>query len=230
MRSMRLFVCASMMLGTAPSVAAQSLAGGTVQGRVADSAGQPVFDATVTLVSATAGFARYARTSRDGEFIFRFAQPGEYEVLIEKVGFHPVVIRGVEVNPGNHARVDAPLAAAPAGEAELRELLYQGTGARPSDHFAISEFILREMPETGRELTSLGRYATVFGEHLGGLGVPGRWAAIRVDGFPVSPLPGVVPAASPMANLPVSWISQAMFLPDGADVGWGGSPGAYVDA
>jgi len=60
---------------------------GSITGRVTDSSGQALGDATVSLVRARTGDVRKASTNREGVYTFPAVQPGTYTVRVEAQGF-----------------------------------------------------------------------------------------------------------------------------------------------
>jgi hypothetical protein len=80
-------------------LAAQSVVVGAISGLVTDSAGNPLRDADVTLSERLTGLARGAVTSRVGRFSFRLIPPGSYDLYVERVGYRPQRVRGVDLGP-----------------------------------------------------------------------------------------------------------------------------------
>src|SRR5215468_1456616 len=59
----------------------------TVQGRVYDSSGAAISQATVTAVNAATGLSRGTSASAVGEYQISLLPPGDYTVAAEKAGF-----------------------------------------------------------------------------------------------------------------------------------------------
>lgn len=69
-----------------PALIGQTVTG-VVSGSVADSSGQYIPGAFVTLTSETTGEARRSPTEATGDFVFTAVQPGRYTVSVESQGF-----------------------------------------------------------------------------------------------------------------------------------------------
>lgn len=59
-----------------------------IAGSVNDAVGQPIAEATVTLISAAGGAARHVKTDAVGHFQFEQLTAGRYEVAADKASFH----------------------------------------------------------------------------------------------------------------------------------------------
>lgn len=223
-------VCA--IVAVAP-LNAQSLTGTTVRGVVTEQDGAPVFDASVTLVSTNAGFSRQTRTTRAGDFEYRFTAPGVYDLLIEKVGYHPLRIRGIVVSATGSLEVSAAVAAAETGTIEPREIRYDSPAGSTlgAGRHSMPRFLLNGVPSAGRELTSLARFATTADPDLSVEGLPGRWTGVRLDGFQVAPaLYPDHPGAGAVEHMPVAWIRHAELVEHAVDVEWGGTAAGHMSA
>src|SRR5580765_443521 len=59
----------------------------TIQGRVYDTSGAAISQATVTAVNVSTGFSRSAAGSATGDYQISFLPVGDYTVTAEKTGF-----------------------------------------------------------------------------------------------------------------------------------------------
>jgi iron complex outermembrane receptor protein len=86
MRMFRVFRCCLMAVVVLCTGASAAWAQGSVTGRVVDSQGAAISDATVTLTSGT-GQARTTRTGQDGRFTFEQVSPAPYTIRAAAPGF-----------------------------------------------------------------------------------------------------------------------------------------------
>jgi len=107
--TLRSITVAILALAFATPLAAQSIANGTVRGMVKDSTGRPLGNVRIALTDRVSGFTHVALTPRAGRFAFPFLAPGEYDVLVERLGFLPVEVRGIAVVPAGQAEIDVIL-------------------------------------------------------------------------------------------------------------------------
>ena len=95
---------------SATESAAQSITSGELNGRVVDTSGQPISQARVVATSVTSGWERVVLTPRSGEFEFTQVPPGEYELLVEIIGYGPVRVTDIPIRPGQDIRVPVTIA------------------------------------------------------------------------------------------------------------------------
>jgi hypothetical protein len=72
-----------LLLQLVPSLIAQTAGMGVLTGRVVDSSGNPVANATVTVTSVDNGQARSATTGTDGSYRFDDLPLGNYRMKLE---------------------------------------------------------------------------------------------------------------------------------------------------
>ena len=99
-------VCLSVAF--APFLMAQTGGMGTLMGRVIDTSGNAVTNATVTATSVDNGRMRSATTGPDGTYKLDMA-PGNYRVKLEAIGFKTVEIPSVTVSGTETAVLDEKL-------------------------------------------------------------------------------------------------------------------------
>jgi hypothetical protein len=73
---------------------------GDITGRVLDSQGNAVANATITARNPATALTRSARTSDDGDYTVSQLPPGIYEVTVEASGFGKIIQKDFEVNVG----------------------------------------------------------------------------------------------------------------------------------
>jgi len=100
------WVCLSVAF--APFLMAQTAGMGTLMGRVIDTSGNAVTNATVTATSVDNGRMRSATTGPDGTYKLDMA-PGNYRVKLEAIGFKTVEIPSVTVSGTETAVLDEKL-------------------------------------------------------------------------------------------------------------------------
>ena len=98
----RLCVCLAVLLGFTSQLLAQEVAG-AVQGRVLLPDSAPASDVRVTIAGPNLQGSRSAATDLRGFFQIRALPPGAYELRVTRIGYRPVVVRGVDVALGRTA-------------------------------------------------------------------------------------------------------------------------------
>jgi len=97
------------VLVMAPSLRAQSSSTGALSGRLTDSSGAAIPNATVTLTSADTAQSRTTMTESDGTYKFGLLPPAKYQLRIEASGFKTVNIPTVTVSVTETAVLDRAL-------------------------------------------------------------------------------------------------------------------------
>src|SRR5580692_9320974 len=100
-----------LILQLVPSLVAQTAGMGVLTGRVVDSSGNPVANATVTVTSVDNGQARSATTGTDGSYRFDELPLGSYRMKFEAVGFQTLEIPSATVDGTQPSVVDEKLQA-----------------------------------------------------------------------------------------------------------------------
>src|SRR5206468_5540952 len=101
-----LVVLGVLLTSTPHGLAGQSLTSGAVGGVVRDSGGVSLGDVLLTLEQRGSGLARVANTPHSGRFNFAMVAPGDYDLLVERLGYLPRRLRGLVVSAGRTLRVD----------------------------------------------------------------------------------------------------------------------------
>jgi hypothetical protein len=99
------------LLQLVPALIAQTAGMGVLTGRVVDSSGNPVANATVTVTSADNGQARSATTGTDGFYRFEDLPLGNYRMKLEAASFQTLEIPSASVDGTKPSVVDEKLQA-----------------------------------------------------------------------------------------------------------------------
>src|SRR5664279_1361684 len=82
---------------------------GTVLGRITDSSGLVVPDATVQISNIATGVTVKGSANGEGNFFFSFLIPGTYRIIAEKTGFKRFQRDGIEFHVNDRLEVNIPL-------------------------------------------------------------------------------------------------------------------------
>src|SRR5215813_1828994 len=123
----------------------------SLQGRVYDSTGAAVPDATITAVDSSTGLTRTNKTAAMGDYQIQSLPPGDYTVTVEKAGFRKVA-KKVHLDLGALGNLDFNL---PVGEIK-EEVTVQDVGevAEPTRTMVssvIAEQKIEDLPVNGRQ-------------------------------------------------------------------------------
>ena len=214
-------------------LAAQSITSGGLNGRVVDTAGQLVSQARVVAASVTSGWERVVLTPRGGEVKFTQVPPGEYELLVEIIGYRPVRVVDIPIRPGQEIRV--PVTIAPAAPPVLRvdtvslDVGLTGIVTPGSGRWLQGEAI-NDYPDRLRTISSLSALTSHFDPSLGSEGLPASMTQAVVDGVSFVParhpwLPG---GGTEALILPRSGLAYMAFPETQTDIEWQGGAGGYA--
>src|ERR1700722_20881942 len=95
-----------LLLQLVPSLIAQTAGMGVLTGKVVDSSGHQVANATVTVTSLDNGQARSALTGTDGSYRFDDLPLGNYRMKLEAAGFQAVEAPSATVDGTSPSVVD----------------------------------------------------------------------------------------------------------------------------
>jgi hypothetical protein len=98
-----------LLLQLVPSLIAQTAGMGVLTGRVVDSSGNPVANATVTVTNVDNGQARSATTGTDGSYRFDELPLGNYRMMLEAAGFQTLEIPSATVDGTKPSVMDEKL-------------------------------------------------------------------------------------------------------------------------
>ena len=222
-----------MMLAVwAGRVPAQSITHGDLSGTVKDSAGAPIEGALVTLADQLAGGRQIASVGADGRFSFPLLAPGRYQVRAEQIGYRPVVLRNIQVEPGTAPSVVVTLSLDSLPVARIDTVYWSGPSlaSEPGASEGLPAGLLQRFPSPRYDLTSFRDFTTVAGDDWGLQGLPGAATGVVVDGLPYDVarsrwLP-LSDRFGPALSAPAFTETAAQLAPLDAD--WGDFPGGVA--
>ena len=212
---------------------AQSITSGELNGLVVDLFGQPIQQARVVASSVTSGWQRTESTPGSGAFRFIRVPPGEYELLVEIIGYRPVVVVGIPIRPGERTRVPVTIAPAapPVLQVDTVSLDLELTGiVTPGGGRWIQGEAVNDYPDRLRTISSLSSLSSRFDPSMGSEGLPASMTQIFLDGIPFSParhpwLPG---GGLEALILPRSGLAYLAFPEVQTDIEGQGGAGGYT--
>jgi outer membrane receptor protein involved in Fe transport len=180
-------VCGAI-LAAAALVAIPSRAqtvGGSIQGTITDSSGQPIPAAQVVVRNLGTGDTRELRTEPNGRYHAPLLPPGEYEIKASHTGFQTVDRRGIRLTVGQDAVVNISLEVGRMAE----ELVVDADVSRVNlTSGAVSGLVgeqeIRDLPLNGRSFQQLALLQTGVQAALtaGNDVVGGRTPKISING------------------------------------------------
>ena len=102
-------LAAWLLLAMTPLAIAQFASTGEVEGRVKDSSGAVVQDASVQLIDTGTKIARTIKTNSEGRYVFNNVAPGNYDLTFAKVGFAQDRLKDQQVEVGQALTLDVAL-------------------------------------------------------------------------------------------------------------------------
>jgi hypothetical protein len=222
-----------LLLGT--SAAAQSLTAGGLIGTVRDDLGRPMDGAAVTVLGRGTGLVRTVTTTHGGSFEVQLVPPGDYDVLVERLGYRPHRIMGVPVRPGVSSDVSVHLNPAPPPVMRVDSSRYAAAalqGAVGTTQWFDPQFLDR-LPDRSRTLLETGRLSSVTTTTLETEGLSPALSGIVIEGIPFRQArhPGL-PADEDPPSFPRSAFDQTELEMGGPDVEWssfaGGTLGTFM--
>src|SRR3989454_1080465 len=183
------------LVAAVPQVATTQVTTGGITGRVSESGGTPVPEATVEGLKVATGFSYVVRVRPTGTYLVQgLERGGPYRVSFRSIGFQPSVREGVTVLLSQNVRLDAVLA---RQAVELEAVVVQGQGdadftpARQGAQTTITDSLLRRLPTIDRDFTDFIKLTpqVAVREGEGGIAAVGqnnRFNTIQVDGSTVN--------------------------------------------
>ncbi len=231
--TMRRFFATLLLLGStiaATGAAGQSLTNGSVEGVVTDRNG-PVSDALVTVRRTNGGLPGIVSTGSAGDFRSSGLEPGSYEVLVEQIGYRPVLLRGVPVRPGRIVNVQVFLRPVTGiVQAPDTVAFWAGVagGSVPGQSQHFGTWALDRLPWLYGVVGELADLSSSGGPPLALEGLPSGLGGIVVDGVPFHPVTsrGSAPLTLPQQSLREA--SDARLLTGRPDVEWPGYAGGVL--
>ncbi|MBU3679177.1 MAG: TonB-dependent receptor [Candidatus Kapabacteria bacterium] len=167
---------------------------GTITGTT-DGNRQPLFGATVKVVSTSTGATYGAVTKSKGQYLIRGLRPGTYTVIISFIGFQTDTVRGVSVDVGDATTVNLTLDQSTSTAREVvvtaeRDAIFDAS--KNGSGSVISEAVISASPSINRSISDLARMnpytnqtQTAGSDGLQGvsiMGVNSRFNNFQIDG------------------------------------------------
>ncbi len=207
-------------------LAAQVTASSDLTGSAADEFGSPLPNALVSLFRDGHRVGGEVSTGRDGRFALTGLAPGRYDLRVEALGFHPVVVRGIAARPG--ARIDVPVRLR-VGRPPVTEVDTVRATAGGLEFDRWLESLELDAPSDSRDLRQGLTLVTTLDEGLGSLGLPSGFTSFTIQGVPfrgaaVAPL-----SQDPDAALTAGSAGLVRVAPLGVSRGFGMNSGGEVE-
>lgn len=226
-------------LAVSGSLFAQGVTTGSVRGRTADEAGNPVVGAVLTLVNNQTGL-RYTVPSReDGLFAIENVTPGgPFTLTARAIGYRPVSQSGIRVGLSQVVEVDLTLAQAAV---ELTALNVTAAAENPLTSTSrtgaatyISDSMIANLPSLSRNFTDFMAVAPQV-NNSSVAGQNNRYNNIQIDGGVNNDLFGLGSTGTPggqVGERPISVeaVKEFQLLIAPFDVRQGGFTGGLVNA
>lgn len=155
---------AALALSTALPASAQSLTAGSLRVTILDSQGAAVREPLLTLERNGVAF-RTSDGNRAGQGSFVALPPGRYTLLVEQLGYQPLRLRDIAVEPGVVSEVSARLARRPPPITSVEEQPAQLTLRGASSGRIVAGDQLARL-DRARDITDLRRDLTQFPTRL----------------------------------------------------------------
>ncbi|MGH7581427.1 MAG: carboxypeptidase-like regulatory domain-containing protein, partial [Gemmatimonadales bacterium] len=149
---------ALLFLFTGPGRLHAQVTTGGITGRIIDSAGVAITDATVEIHNTESGLRRSANVNQQGSYTVVGLDPGGgYRVTIRAIGYRPEIRENVRVPLSQNARADAILVRQ-AVQVEELVVVADAAGAefspgRQGTQTTINDTLLRRLPTLDRDFT-----------------------------------------------------------------------------
>ncbi len=197
-----------------------------------DSAGGPLYQASVTVTDRGTGLTHAAQTTRDGRFALTLLAPSQYDIFVEQLGYRPRLLQAVPVYAGSNVDVVVSIVAVPPPVTTIDTVQYQG-GAEPGG-FALggspAPLDFADLLDDRRLLTSVAGLSSRSAPDLETEGLPGRLSGLVIDAVPrtAAQHPQISAAGLDGLAFPLAAFGQADMPVAAADVEWSGFAGGFV--
>jgi Carboxypeptidase regulatory-like domain len=149
-RRLGLAVCLGLLLAASSWLEAQTVTS-SVQGRVYDSTGAAIPEASVTAVNAETGISRAVNASATGDYQITLLPPGDYTVTAEKTGFRKSA-KKIHLVLGAYGTVDFNLAVGQVTqEVSVQDVGEVAEPTRTMVSSVIDEQKIQDLPVNGRQ-------------------------------------------------------------------------------
>ncbi len=212
-------------------VSAQGGTSGNLSGTITDETGAIIPNALVTLTDRSTGVSRVRTARASGTFLFSQLAPGEYDVLVENLGFVSMRVTAVPVRPGRTIHVQVALRATTAAVAEPDVVPFDGgaaLGTQPQFSQWMARTQMAGLPLHRRSLDEVLRLSSQFSRFGGVEGLPHRMLGVAVDGLPYRTATGVVRLSR--AAFPLSSFEGVQLAINVAEVERSGFAGPILNA
>jgi hypothetical protein len=233
------------------SPAFSQVAGGTIQGTIADVSGAVIPDVQVAIKSAATGVVTKVATNGDGFYAAPNLVPGKYEISAQAAGFSTAIAKDVAVTVGAQLQVNLTLKAGAVAESVLV------TAAAPAVELAsstmrnvVDSMTVEELPLNGRDWTQLATLETGvaaihtqvglttgpdrgnrgFGSQLTISGGRPEQNNYRLDGVSINDYSNGAPGSVLGSNLGVDAVEEFSVLTSNYSAEYGRTSGGVINA
>jgi hypothetical protein len=227
------FILLPLAFAASVPLSAQSLAAGTLRGFVGGADGSPLHQVRVMALEQSTGRASIAHTDRSGAFEIEPLPPGEYELLVETIGYRPLAVREVPVR--SRRVLDLHLSISPGTPPfdAVEEVTFSMPalgGALPATGQWFSRSDVIGLPGDRRAGVGLGRLSSRFGEFSEVDGLPSWMTGTSIAGIPL----GAEGAPAPIADVlrtahRSNGVEHVELVTGSPDVEWSGGGGGFLN-
>lgn len=213
--------------------AAQTPTSGVLEGTVLDAAGAPLPEAQVTIQPAGGGATQRVVTARSGGFRVPLLPPGEYSVLVERLGFQPVIVTRVPIRASRSVGLEVRVEPVSGAVTTPQAVVFEGVSGvslpGASEVFGATALAMVQ-PRRG-DAAELMRLSARGDTDLSVEGLPARYTALVIDGLPFRPALHPLLAEPGLAGMvePLNGLQQADLFAGGLDVQSRGLGGAVLN-
>jgi len=234
LKSVRWTVIAVMILCMV-GVASAQMAGSRLAGTVRDPKGLAISNASVTLKNLDTGVVLSTKSGPSGEYVFRSAKPGRYDLKAESQGFQPLEVKGLILQVGQEVGYDLHMQIGSAHEVvnvEATNPLIQTKTAQVDN--VITGRQLENLPLNSRYYLDLSyltpgvvaNQGTLMGESISVNGQRGFSNSYNVDGVSNT----VSFAGYNRTAIPMDAIAEYQVLTNQMEPQYGQATGAVINA
>ena len=214
-------------------LAAQTLSTGSLMGRVLFADGGSMEGVLVTLSRGDRHWEESLTADRTGAFMFRFLDPGTYDLRAERLGFVPLEVSGVTVRSSGSVEVELTLRPSPPPVRDVDRVTF--AQVRTSSVTRLDLLLAEELerlPFQSVGASALSALEPFSGAGLQGRGLPERLTSLTLDGIALRTVqpPGSGAGMFHPGPWPLSLFEEIEFVRSGVDVEWGFHPGGLVRA
>lgn len=210
---------------------AQGITTGVFEGRVTDAFEAPIEQALITLIDKGTGVSREGISNALGWFGFSQLAPGEYELLVEKLGYLPVRITNIPVRPGRQLGTVVVLREA-SGSVTAQEVHTFEAGSVSGTQPQFTQWFYRsqldQLPHPTRELTDLLQLTSNASLFSGIEGLPSHMLGLAADGV-IYRSAASSPFALAQTLFPVGSFEAAELMTSAVDVERSGFAGPILE-